>query len=99
MRIDVSRIAPQIPMQRGAAGEKAITLFDADGRSLAVAHDFGERRQAIVGSTDGAVLFPVLPADPRSVYARLADVRPSLRPKAVDLTSTLQAARPRAPRS
>ena len=91
LRIDASRLAPKVLSIKGAAGHKAVTLFDADGRALADARDLGARHQVIVGSGD--MLFPTLAGQTGMVYARVDRFRRRVWLEAVDLTDAVQADR------
>ncbi len=92
VRIDVSRLAPRVLEVGGADGYEGVALYDAHGEALAKVHDFGARRNAIVGSggSDGSMLFPTLQTASSPVYARVERSRFAVVFGAVDLTRAIQ---------
>ena len=95
LRIDVSGLGDRTLALSGAGGYKIATLFDAEGRAIARAADYGAREQAIVGSAEGDVriLFPrVTPRDGR-VFIRVERWKYLIVVEAVDLAATIEADR------
>jgi signal transduction histidine kinase/ActR/RegA family two-component response regulator len=65
LRIDATGLAGRALSIRGGSGEKVVSLFDENGKTLAEARDLGPRRGAIVSGADGRygrMLFPVVPS-------------------------------------
>ncbi len=79
----------------GEGGFKRIVLFDAEGRELARADDFGGRSHAIVsaGTRSARSLFPDLPALAGPLYVRVDRERVAVRLTSVDASRTAEADR------
>jgi hypothetical protein len=71
LRIDIAQLGHRVLGLEGAQGYKAVTLYDAQGQRLAVAHDYGTREQVIVGSAEGfaRMVFPLIGGRAGLVYA------------------------------
>ena len=92
LRIDVSTLGRRVLALSGAGGYKAVVLYDANGRRIAEAHDYGTRDQAIVGSAEGEgrMLFPLAGPRERTVYARVDRSLYRVVAEAVDLTQAVE---------
>jgi signal transduction histidine kinase/ActR/RegA family two-component response regulator len=80
---------------QGAAGYKAVAVYDTQGRRLADAVDYGERHQALVSAGDGrgTIIFPTLPHTAGRLYLSVERDRYTVVLDAADLAAADAGAR------
>ncbi|CAN5395382.1 hypothetical protein BH10PSE17_BH10PSE17_09880 [soil metagenome] len=95
LRIDSHALGTRVLNMRGGAYFRSVELVDAQGRSIAIANDFGERRNVVIGSggSAGRMLFPNLPAGTAPIYARVDRADHGVVLESVELAEAIQSDR------
>jgi signal transduction histidine kinase/CheY-like chemotaxis protein len=91
VRLDRTAIsAGRVLRLRGALGHKEVAVYDAQGRRLADAVDYGARHQVLVsaGDGEGSMSFPTLPSEAGPLYLHVDRALYTVTFDAVDLAAS-----------